>query len=333
MKVLIIGRTEALFSTAQHLANQTSHEIAAIITAKAMPEYKKREDDFRRIADTHGAAFHQSQTVDDTVTRLVADTKPDVAVSVNWVSILGKAFIGLFPHGVLNAHYGDLPRYRGNAVTNWAILRGETEIVVTVHRMVPGELDSGDILRQARMPLGENTTIDDVNRFAQSNVPLMFADVLDGLEAGSLVGKPQPETGLKPFRCHPRLPRDGRIDWAQPAKAIHALVRSITTPYSGAFTYYRDAHDRLRKLVVWQSRLVAETTDDVGVPGHVVSNATETGESWVLCGKGILALTSCSHGDEVPFAPGTVWQTTRMRLGMDVEEELFRLVQQSERGT
>ena len=156
---------------------------------------------------------------------------------------------------------------------------------------------------------------------------MLFTQALDGLESGRLRAQPQDEESTPPFRCYPRLPRDGRIEWSAAAAQVHALVRALTRPGAGAFTYYRTADQTLEKLYVWKSRLVEDFNNDVGIPGHVIHNDPGAGESLVLTGMGVVALCEVSHGLSArPFAPGRVWTTPHLRLGMDVEEELFRLL-------
>ncbi|MBI5816639.1 MAG: hypothetical protein HZB29_13635 [Nitrospinae bacterium] len=327
VKVLIMGRTEILYDTARLLLRGGKHEITGIITAKARPEYKRTESDFRKLARENGIPFLSAQKLDETAVGFIKKTGTDICVSLNWITIAGKEHINLFRFGVLNAHFGDLPRYRGNAVTNWAILMGEKNIAFIVHFMEAGEIDSGPILLKEQMRLADDTTIDDINRLAQNRVPGMFLRALDGLADGTIKPKIQPIKKVKPFRCHPRLPMDGRIEWNLSAKKIHALVRSLAKPYSGAYTYCRIADNSLRKFYVWKSRVVKERTDDIGVPGHVIKNDPYSGESWIYTGGGILALLEVSDGENgKPFAPGSMWKSTRMRLGMDVEEELFNLL-------
>lgn len=324
MKLLVIGRNEILFATARYLIQNTSHRIVLIMTGPARPEYKKKEDDFKRLSAECEAGFWFTRGIDDQARRIAKDSGAEIGISINWVSVLDQSFISLLPNGILNAHFGDLPRYRGNAVTNWALLMDEKEIALTIHRMQGGEIDSGDILCKKRLALTHETTINDINMFAETNIPPMFAEVIGRIESGTLEATPQQETGLQPFRCYPRLPRDGRIRWDQPARKIQALVRSLAKPYSGAFVYYRPNEEGLEKLFVWETRVVCDHTQDLGVPGHVIMNDPRSGESWVFTGRGILALRTVSHGEDGPvFKPGKVWKSIRMRLEMDLEEELF----------
>ncbi len=314
-----------LYETGLRLLADGRHQIVAIITAPDRPEYRRGVADFHRLAEKVGAPFLMAKRIGPDVLRLVRAARPDIGVSVNWVSIVNSAMLDLIPQGVLNAHLGDLPRYRGNAVPNWALLRGEKKVAITVHRMLPNALDDGPIVTQLSYKLRPDTTIAQIIGFAESAVPRLYARALDGLAAGRLKPKrPRADTG---FRCFPRLPRDGGIDWTRPATEIDALVRSLVRPYSGAYTHYRDAGGAVRRLYVWRSRVVARSTRDLAMPGHVVKNDPVTGESHIFTGRGVLAIGEASHDDErETFAPGKAWKSIRMRLGLSLEDEIYGLM-------
>lgn len=329
MRVFLLGRTEFLYDTALALS-AAGHEIVAVVTAKSSPEYQRNENDFRELAETHGAFFICAQKIKGEVLDLGRQAGADVCVSINWVSILHDDFIDLFPHGVLNAHFGDLPRYRGNAVINWAILQGEQEVCLTVHKMVADELDAGDIALKVPLRLEEKTTISDIVTFARENVPSMFCSVLHGMQAGTQVFQSQQDTGLDPMRCYPRLPQDGLINWKLSAVEINALVRSLTKPYSGAYTYWRRSDTEILKVGIWQSRVISDGCVDLGVPGHVILNDPNNGESWIYTGKGILAVSQVNIGESQEIVrPGSVWKSIRMRLGLNMEDEIYRLYKTS----
>lgn len=327
MKILLIGRSEIMYATAEHLIKQSAHNILGIIVAPSRPEYKKHTDDFKTLAGNYSFFFYELRKIDDHLIGFLREKSIDVAVSVNWVSVFNEKFIQLFPYGIINAHFGDLPNYRGNAVTNWALLAGETSVTLTLHKVEANKLDSGDIYLKKTMPISDTTTIQDINEFAQQHTPTMFAEVLDNLSAG--LRKPIPESSLKRegFRCYPRLPAYGKIDWHLSAQEIDALVRSLVKPYSGAYTYYRTKTGHLEKLYVWKTRIIEKITPDRGVPGHVIHNNKNSQESWIYTGKGILALQRVSHGSKGDiFSPGCVWNSIRTKLGLDLEEELFCLL-------
>ncbi len=323
MNVLVIGRTEILYNTV--LVLSSTHQICGIITAPASPEYLRSESDFEKLARELNCPFLLTKSVKKQETiEFVNNIKPDIAISINWVSIIGQEFIELFPYGIINAHFGDLPRYRGNAVTNWAMILGESSIKITLHFMEAGELDSGDILSQKEFPILDSTTIADINHFAQEKVPELFLDVLDKIERKVLTPVSQSQTGKLPFRCFPRLPNDSRINWQESAKNIDLLIRASTHPYNGAYTYLILQGD-LKKLYIWKCRIVADRTADIGTPGHIIKNDKKTGESWVYTGQGIIAIKEASFDGEDIFEPGKVWRSIRMRFECDVEDEIIKL--------
>jgi len=323
MKILLVGRTEILYDTAVALRKQ--HTISGIITAPASPEYLRSEEDFQKLAEEIGCPCVVTRSLrKDDVASFLESISADIVISMNWVSIIDDAFISRFRLGVLNAHFGDLPRYRGNAVTNWAMIAGEAEVVLTIHFMQGGELDSGDIVLQDRLKLTDKTTIADINAYAAGKIPEMFASAATGLDNGMLRPKPQSETGLKPFRCYPRLPRDSRVNWNMTAAEIDVLVRASTHPYSGAYSYLTRSGE-LKKLYIWKTRVVETETIDIGTPGHLVKHDKTSGESWVYTGSGILALCEVSFDGEASFKPGNVWKSIRTRFEIDVEDHLIAL--------
>lgn len=322
MKILILGRTEYLFDTAELLAKH--HDICGIITASASPEYSKTENDFKELAGKLGCSYYFINNIDNKVIEMIKSLKPDICISLNWKSILKEEVINLFPHGILNAHFGDLPSYRGNAVINWAILNMEKQIALTIHQMVPGEIDSGNVWKKLYMPIEPNTTIGDIVDFCRKNTPLVFNDVVNSIEKGDAVSTPQSKLPQKPFRCYPRLPEYSKIDWTRSADEIHALVRASTKPYSGAYSFIK-IDGKIKKIFIWETSVESGNTEDYGEPGHIINNNAKTGFSKVLTGKGILIIEKAQYENDMPFSPGNVWKTIRMHFGIDVEEEIMNL--------
>lgn len=109
---------------------------------------------------------------------MLKKTKADIAISMNYTGIIPDSVTDLFPYGILNAHGGNLPRYRGNACQAWAILNGEDKIGLCVYKMVGGELDSGDIIARDYLPIDHNTKVTKIWGWMRDRVPtLMLAAV------------------------------------------------------------------------------------------------------------------------------------------------------------
>ena len=324
MKFAAFGRTEFLYDTIVGL-HTAGHEPACIISSPAAPEYARRESDFEQLARDLGCPFKLVKNLDEENTRMLLRGS-DVGVSVNWPFILTQNVIEIFPYGVLNIHAGDLPRYRGNACPNWVILKNDSKVYLSVHVMQPSELDCGPVLVQRSYPVLETTYYREIVRWIQKVTPEMFREAIDHLAR-------DPKYALKiaradapdAFRCYPRIPEDGWIDWQQEAQQIHRLVRASGPPLPGAYTY-RWYKGCLEKIFVLQARLLKETLGlDLAVPGQVLRNDSTGGESMVVCGnKTVLALQKCRIGEGSPFEPGSTWKTFRVRLGVRAEDIMWQ---------
>lgn len=323
MRVILIGRTEVLYNTALVLSEYFT--ICGILTAKAVKEYKKSETDFESLAKQLNCPFLLANNLNAPALEFIKTCNPDIGVSVNWVSVIGESVMKYIPLGILNCHPGNLPAYKGNAVCNWAMLRGDTEIVVTIHDMIPNELDSGDIYAQKVFLVNDNSTITDFINFWHDETPGLFLTALKGISEKSYNPIRQDDLNIQPFRCYPRLPLDSKIDWTRSAKEIHNLIRASTYPYSGAYTYIK-IEDQIRKVKIWTSNIIANETKDIGTPGHIILNDRKSGESHVYTGEGILAITNLQYEDsEEIFLPGLTFKSIRIRFGIDVEQELILL--------
>lgn len=291
-------------------------------TAPAAPEYDVTAEDFARLAADLGVPYFCDPSINrPEYLALAAESGAEVAISVNWPALIGPAMLGRFEHGVVNAHAGDLPRFRGNATPNWAILAGEPAVMLTLHRMVE-QLDAGPILAQRAFPLTPSTYVGDVYAFLGRAVPELFVEVLDGLGAGTLVARPQPDAPELSLRCFPRRPEDGLVDWRRPADELGRLVRASAEPFAGAYTFLDG-----QRLVVWRARPEPLGYPCLGVAGQVVDIRRGAGEVTVLCGEGdgvlVLEEIETEGGGRGPAAAAL--RSTRLRLGLDVAAELAAL--------
>lgn len=311
MRVAILGRTQFLYDAVLALHAQ-GHEIAVIGTCPAAPEYTRTQDDFARLADQLGCPyFCQTRLLDPHAQAILAKANAEIGVSVNWQTLMPSSLLSAFRHGVLNFHMGDLPRYRGNACPNWAILNGESEVVLTIHQMAE-ELDAGPIVVQRRFPLTDETYIGDVYRFAQGMVPELFVAAMSGLQTGNVQPRPQELDPTLSLRCFPRTPADGLIDWRQPAELLARLVRASAEPFAGAFTYLDD--DR---LTIWRARAARLPYAWSGVPGQVAEVDRRSGEVAILTGQDVLMLQEVSVGQGQRQRASAVLKSIRLRLGLD----------------
>ena len=162
----------------------------------------------------------------------VAALRPDFIFSFYYRSMLGPELLGAARRGALNMHGSLLPKYRGRAPVNWAIVRGEREIGATLHYMVE-RADAGDIVDQLAVPILQDDDAREVFAKVTVAAETILARSLPRLISGTAPRRTQPiEPGQYFGR---RRPEDGRIDWRWPARQIHNLVRAVAPPFPGAF--------------------------------------------------------------------------------------------------
>lgn len=305
MKIAIIGRSEVLYDTVRLLQSH-GHEIVLIWTAKEAPEYTRTSEDFRLLARDWQIPFCSGSTSNE-IFALVDQVKADIAVSVNFPRIVPQSFIELFPLGILNAHGGDLPRYRGNACQAWAILNGEERIGLCVHKMVGGQLDNGDIISRDFYPICLETKITEVHTWIGERVPQLMLDAVEALDQDPMfILERQSKAPEDSLRCYPRRPEDGRINWHVKAVDVLRLINASNKPYSGAFCEFEGEN-----IVIWDAELVEDGEVFLAVPGQIAKINDSSVE--VACGEGKIRLKNI----EVPGSAKSLKdlaQSTRSRF-------------------
>lgn len=206
--------------------------------------------------------------------------QPDLILSVYYRHMIGLAILGLPRLGAFNVHGSLLPKYRGRAPINWAVLHGERRIGMTLHRMVK-KPDAGAIVDQAGVDISPRDTAEQAFRKVLPCARTVLSRQMDALLAGTAPEKPQDDAQATYFSG--RKPEDGRIDWQQPAAAIFNLIRAVTDPYPGAFTDVGPA----RLMVWWAETDTPATRGRRGSPGEVLSVSPLV----VACADGALELT------------------------------------------
>jgi methionyl-tRNA formyltransferase len=158
---------------------------------------------------------------------------PELVLSVYYRGILPDAILRMPRLGAYNIHGSLLPKYRGRAPVNWAVLNGETMTGATLHLMT-SRADAGDIVDREPVPIGPDDTAVEVQRRVTRAAVDLLVRRIDELEAGTAPRTPQDESQATKFPR--RTPEDGRIEWTRSAKQVHDLVRAVTHPFPGAFT-------------------------------------------------------------------------------------------------
>jgi len=211
---------------------------------------------FQRVADTAAELGLPVMYGDDPaapeLASALAQARPDVIFSFYYRAVIPVELLRLAPSGAFNMHGSLLPKYRGRAPTNWAVLNGETETGATLHEMI-ARPDAGAIVDQIAVPI----LPDDTGQQVFDKVTVAAEQVL-WRSLPALIAGQAPRRANEVARgsyFSGRRPEDGRIDWAQPAARIYDLMRAVAPPYPGAFTEIAG-----RRLVVAAARLIPIAT-------------------------------------------------------------------------
>ena len=308
MRIAVIGRTRLLLEAAR-AAVAAGFSIAVVWTCRAEAYYRCPEDEFEKFAAEVGAAFVNDERINsDASRRRLEALGCEAAISANWLTVIRRPVLDVFRLGVLNVHFGDLPRYRGNAVVNWAILNGENVVGVCIHRMT-GQLDAGPVLLRKHFELGPDTYVSDVHRWFEAGVPRWFVEVLAGLADGTIAAEQQSVDPGAVLRCYPRRPEDSQIDWRRPVESVYRMVRASSHPFSGAFSTLEGTS----RVTIWRGRPVDNRGAFLAIPGQVCYAIDN--DPVIACADGILRLTEIDvEGVPHELAKRVVLRSLRNRL-------------------
>ena len=205
---------------------------------------------------------------------------PDLIVAVGWTRLLGAELLRIPARGCVGFHASLLPRNRGRAPVNWAIIRGETVTGNTMMFLEEG-VDTGDIIDQRPVSIEPDDTCATVYEKVAAAGAVMLRSHLPALLAGEAPRRPQDHDGAS--LLPKRTPDMGITDWDRPTLAVHDSIRALTHPYPGAFS-----HINGRKLFLWRS---ADPTPGaagappgtiLGLAGQAMRVATNDGSLSVL---------------------------------------------------
>ena len=239
MKIVFCGTPQFAVPTLKFLLTHEEFEIAAVITQPDRPSgrgMKLTASPVKEAALAADVAVHQPEKIRapemQATLELIA---PDCFVIIAYGQIIPARLLPIARHGWINLHASLLPKYRGAAPINWAIVNGETVSGITTMRIDAG-MDTGEMLLRHEMPIGVNETSPELAaRMSEAGAPLMV-ETLRRIAAGTLSGTPQDSEAAT---YAPMMKKeDGRIEWAQTAREIYDRMRGFA-PWPGAFSMLR----------------------------------------------------------------------------------------------
>jgi methionyl-tRNA formyltransferase len=246
---------------------------------------------------------------------IIAKLRPEAVVISSFNRILPPDVLRL--SRFINVHYSPLPRYRGRANVNWAIINGERAAAISIHMVSPG-LDDGNILLQEQVAIARTDTAQSLYERLNTIQERELGPAVVRAVAGDL-GLTQDHQHAT-YGCG-RVPDDGEIDWSGPSEAIHRLVRALSPPFPGAFT-----HLDCRRLVIARAEPRKDPPPYAGrVPGRVVDRSRSEGWVDILTGDGILRLFEVIPDLAAVRPAAAIIRSTRVTLGLSRLDLLRRI--------
>ena len=282
MRVVFCGTPLFAVPALKHLLSQSDFEIAAAITQPDRARGRGQDVSFSPVKETALAAgipvYQPEKIRAPDAQELLETLAPEVIVIIAYGQIIPRRLLPIPKLGWINLHASLLPKYRGAAPINWAIVNGESETGVTSMRIDAG-MDTGEMLLQREMEIGPRETAPELAaRMSALGAPLM-TETLRGLAAGTI--SPRPQTHELASSAPMLKKEDGRIDWSRSAKEIFNRIRGFA-PWPGAYTSFRGL-----TCHIWgepASRDWGEQRAQQAKPGAAGTLLVERNTAMVRCG-------------------------------------------------
>jgi methionyl-tRNA formyltransferase len=307
LRLVFMGTPDFAVPTLRALLD-AGHEVAAVYTQPpraAGRGMNARKSPVQVTAEAAGlTVLHPESLRSGAEAERFAFFGADAAIVVAYGLLLPKPILAAPKHGCFNLHASLLPRWRGAAPIQRAIMAGDSETGIAVMRMNEG-LDTGDICMERRVALSAETTAGALHDQLATLGAALMVDALQALEAGRLDCKPQADAGAT--YADKITASDTRIDWSRAAVAVHAQIRALS-PHPGAWfeTTINGKRERIKVLG-------ASLADVSGTPGTLLDDRLT-----VACGDGALRLTRVQRAGKKPASAEEFLRGAKLGVGQDL---------------
>lgn len=283
MRIVFMGTPDFAVGSLQALCESGKHEILAVVTQPDRPKgrgNKLLQTPVKEYALAQGLTVYQPQKVKTPeFVELLHELQPELIVVAAFGQFLSKEILELPKYGCINVHASLLPKYRGAAPIQYAIIKGEKESGVTIMQMDIG-MDTGAMLDKVVVPIEENTTMGELHDALREQGAALLLQVIDKIAAGTAVAEPQDNEQATYATLLDRSME--HIDWSKTAQEVHNLIRGFN-PAPSTFTKLPNG----KSLKIWGSKMTEKNS--AAAAGTVI----ETGKHsfFVACGEGVLEIT------------------------------------------
>lgn len=283
MRIVFMGTPDFAVGSLQALCESGKHEILAVVTQPDRPKgrgNKLLQTPVKEYALEQGLTVYQPQKVKTPeFVELLHELQPELIVVAAFGQFLSKEILELPKYGCINVHASLLPKYRGAAPIQYAIIKGEKESGVTIMQMDIG-MDTGAMLDKVVVPIAENTTMGELHDALREQGATLLLQVIDKIAAGTAVAEPQDNEQATYATLLDRSME--HIDWSKTAQEVHNLIRGFN-PAPSTFTKLPNG----KSLKIWGSKMTDKSS--AAAAGTVI--ATGKHSFFVACGEGVLEIT------------------------------------------
>lgn len=283
MRIVFMGTPDFAVGSLQALCESGKHEILAVVTQPDRPKgrgNKLLQTPVKEYALAQGLTVYQPQKVKTPeFVELLHELQPELIVVAAFGQFLSKEILELPKYGCINVHASLLPKYRGAAPIQYAIIKGEKESGVTIMQMDIG-MDTGAMLDKVVVPIAENTTMGELHDALREQGAALLLEVIDKIAAGTAVAEPQDNEQATYATLLDRSME--HIDWSKTAQEVHNLIRGFN-PAPSTFTKLPNG----KSLKIWGSKMTDKNS--TAAAGTVI--ATGKHSFFVACGEGVLEIT------------------------------------------
>ena len=284
MKIVFFGNNERGCRCLEELVSHYPVELVITLPLKDQPNWSRsliKVSEELRIPSIQTSDTLHTPVVED----IVRDCKPDIIILAGWPKLISEEIIDSAAIMCMNLHAGPVPSYRGASVINWQIINGERVIGISILQVTPG-IDSGPVLMSRTFPISVDDTYTDILNHILDVYPSMLIETIDNIDRID----PAPQNNNLANIYTKRYPKDGHINWNKSAWEVHNLIRALTLPMPGAFTYNAG-----KPIIIEKSKLIRITYR--GTPGRIAARWAEG--VVVNCADRGLLLRRYRDGDEV----------------------------------
>ncbi len=284
MNFIFIGGTRRGLDVLKTFIEKGYYPDFAVVLKEEEHETIKISLEIIKLLETKGVKYFCKKKLGKEECDLIKEKKRDFAIVCGWRTLIDPNLRLQFNYGFLAAHDSLLPKYRGFAPLNWAMICGETETGVTLFQITDGDVDSGPVFGQKIVSIEPDEYAEDVYKKIIRATTELYLEFLDRLKKNEKIIFVEQDESTATYTCK-RIPEDGKIRWDQTSIEILSLIRALAPPYPGAFCGFKGEDFVISKarLGMQNSKIFAKY-----IPGRVISISNDGVE--VMCGRGSILI-------------------------------------------